>query len=90
MFRKNILFIAIGFAPIFALAGPARVPASLTDLVVSCSQTKGMAGVTASASGTLQLKAMPNGAAKGTGKLKIQILNPRAPWSGEVSVIGQY
>lgn len=67
-----------------------RLPANTSKLAVTCVAPKGFAGLSATMSGELNLTALPNGAAKASGKLKINLLDARNPWSGIKMVMGQY
>lgn len=67
-----------------------RLPANASKLSVDCAPPKMFTGLSASISGDLDLKALPNGAAKATGKLKIVLHDARNPWTGSKTVMGQY
>lgn len=80
----------IFFVIVMVLLGSFSAFASVSKVKIQCSTPKGFAGQSASVSGILKLSALPNGATKGVGKLKISLLDPQNPWSGTKTVIGQY
>jgi len=89
---KTTAFAMTFLMALSAMAGSSstRVPASVTKLTVQCTPPKGFAGLSATVSGELKLSAIPNGAAKATGKLQVSLNDPRNPWKGEKTVLGQY
>ncbi|WP_413612315.1 hypothetical protein [Bdellovibrio sp. HCB-110] len=89
---KILVFLVSVLGSVTALAAgsASRIPANSSELIIDCGTPKNFSGLSASISGKLKLSQLPNGAAKGTGKLKISLLNPRTPWAGVKTVIGQY
>lgn len=88
---KTLILLVSTLGSVALAAKPVgRIPANTSEISVSCSSPKNFAGLSASVSGKLKLSELPNGASRAEGQLKVELNNPRDPWSGEIKALGQY